>query len=153
MKQTSIPLLDFISSSSTNWFFVVLFLADLLSRTHEYGLNSAKSREPIPLGGDATPIGQVEYARKSRNIYGAKARNEVTVSTAIQSKKKSRTKKRKYCKSCWRPEAHVRLRFNPLIEVLLVVCTIGLIFVFWPYRCTLCGKMRPDQSITSEKRR
>jgi hypothetical protein len=70
------------------------------------------------------------------------------VSTATIIKRK---KKRKYCKSCWREESHVRVRFHPVVEIAMVVLTLGLVFLCWPYRCRLCGKLRPCQDILPKR--
>jgi hypothetical protein len=48
-----------------------------------------------------------------------------------------------YCNSCWRNEYHSPVRVDWFSRVLIVLLTLGLAVVLWPYRCQCCGQLRP----------
>jgi hypothetical protein len=56
----------------------------------------------------------------------------------------------KYCYGCQRSDLHVPLRLNRRVTVLLVLLTLGLAILFWPYRCVTCGSVRPRSRILSD---
>jgi ABC-type molybdate transport system permease subunit len=48
----------------------------------------------------------------------------------------------KHCKSCWRPDIHVPVKFPPVVHGFLTVITFGLILIIRPSRCVCCGTKR-----------
>jgi hypothetical protein len=55
---------------------------------------------------------------------------------------------RKYCSSCWRDEMHVPARSNVILQAAMILLTLGIAYLLWPFRCTCCGHLRPNR-ITS----
>lgn len=46
---------------------------------------------------------------------------------------------KKYCKRCWRDDYHVPMRLNSAVAAGLILATMGLALLIWPYRCATCG--------------
>jgi hypothetical protein len=49
-----------------------------------------------------------------------------------------------YCSSCWRDEYHAPVELDAFSRTVLVVGTMGLALILWPYRCCCCGHLRPQ---------
>lgn len=47
-----------------------------------------------------------------------------------------------HCNSCHRDDVHKPLELSPGLIVAFVL-TLGLVTLFWPYRCITCGETRP----------
>lgn len=48
----------------------------------------------------------------------------------------------KRCRSCWRDDLHIAVRFSPFVFGFLLVISFGLILLIRPSRCVCCGTMR-----------
>lgn len=54
----------------------------------------------------------------------------------------STAKSKKYCRSCWREDLHMRINYSPLLLGFLMVVTCGLVLLVKPSRCVCCGTVR-----------
>ena len=52
------------------------------------------------------------------------------------------TKKKLFCKQCFREDTHSQVQCPPSLKAGLVVITLGLALFFWPARCVCCGTVR-----------
>lgn len=62
-----------------------------------------------------------------------------------ESVSRRKNPRKMYCRSCWRDDQHYPVNTSVFVKTALVLCTLGVAYLFWPYYCSTCGKSRLKQ--------